>query len=169
LELCDDGKGIGRFPSNSKKLVYKARKPITRTSKAHERLVGMHDGRSYKRFAGKRAIKNPSEGKEKEMTQKKIDIVIKDKSNDYHIHFFITRDEAVFYAPNGVCGKHESRDVYPRYDGPEAAGQREDRGHGGIETASAAEYFEVDDGGAACDSGDNGSRVHGNDGICRRA
>ena len=63
----------------------------------------------------------------------------------------------------------ESRDVYPRYDGPEAAGQREDRGHGGIETASAAEYFEVDDGGAACDSGDNGSRVHGNDGICRRA
>ncbi|MFQ9737914.1 MAG: hypothetical protein ACLR06_09405 [Christensenellaceae bacterium] len=38
-----------------------------------------------------------------------------------------------------------------------------------IETASAAEYFEVDDGGAACDSGDNGSRVHGNDGICRRA
>ena len=55
----------------------------------------MHDGRSYKRFAGKRAIKNPSEGKEKEMTQKKIDIVIKDKSNDYHIHFFITRDEAV--------------------------------------------------------------------------
>ena len=76
---------------------YKARKPITRTSKAHERLVGMHDGRSYKRFAGKRAIKNPSEGKEKEMTQKKIDIVIKDKSNDYHIHFFITRDEAVRY------------------------------------------------------------------------
>ena len=31
------------------------------------------------------------------MTQKKIDIVIKDKSNDYHIHFFITRDEAVRY------------------------------------------------------------------------
>ena len=75
----------------------------------------------------------------------------------------------LFYAPNGVCGKRESRDVYPRYDGPEAAGQREDRGHSGIETASAAEYFEVDDGGAACDSGDNGSRVHGNDGICRRA
>ena len=36
------------------------------------------------------------------MTQKKIDIVIKDKSNDYHIHFFITRDEAV----RGNAGKN---------------------------------------------------------------
>lgn len=43
------------------------------------------------------------------MTQKKIDIVIKDKSNDYHIHFFITRDEAVNTSRKDIKHTTESR------------------------------------------------------------